>query len=97
MKFATTAVARGIEILANNHWAGVPHKFEADAKAGDIVEGKGVCLYDVDADANPNGTVVVHGFINVAKLSKDQKPSSAQIAALPMIRWLNEDGTFYAG
>ena len=97
MKYAVTAATRGIEILANNHWAGVPHKFGADAKAGDIVESKGVYLHDVDANANPNGTVVVHGFINVAKLSEDQKPSSAQIAALPMIRWINEDGTFYAG
>lgn len=97
MKFTSTAVAGAPEILANDDWAGVPHKFAADAKAGDIVEGKGVCLYDVDAEANPNGTVVYRGVINVAKLAEDQKPSSAQIAALPLLKWLNEDGTFYTG
>ena len=97
MKFTSTVVAKGIEILANDHYVGVPHKFAADAKAGDIVEGKGVCLFDVDAEANPNGTVVAHGFINVAKLDENQKPSAAQIAALPMIAWLNGDGTVFAG
>lgn len=97
MKFTSTAAAGTPEILANNDWAGVPHKFTADAKAGDIVAGKGVCLYDVAVDDNPNGTVVYRGVINVAKLDEGQKPSASQISALPLIKWLNEDGTFYTG
>lgn len=97
MKFNSTTIAGKAEILANDDWAGVPHKFEADAKAGDIVEGKGVCLFDVAADDNPNGTVVYRGVINVAKLATGQLPTADQIAAFPMLKWLNEDGTFYTG
>ncbi len=97
MKFKTAEFAGTHEILANDDWAAVPHKFTADAKAGDIVTGKGVCLYDVDVEANPNGAVVYRGVINAYKLETAQLPTSAQVSAFPMIKWLKEDGTFHAG
>lgn len=97
MKFTETAVSGSVEILANDHFVGIPHKFSAAAKAGKVVDGVGVCLYDVNVDENPNGTVVVHGFINVAKLGTSELPTQAQVTAFPMIKWLNADGTIYAG
>lgn len=97
MKFTETEVSGSVEILANDHFVGIPHKFSSTTKAGAVVEGVGVCLYDVNADENPNGTVVVHGFINVAKLGSSELPKSADVTAFPMIKWLNADGTIYAG
>ena len=77
MKFATTAATRGIEILANDHYVGVPYCFEADQKAGDVIDIPekliaGVCLHDVNVAENPNGTLLVHGFINASKLTEEQ-------------------------
>ena len=95
MKFSVSNV-KTAEILANDDYAGIPHKFSSDAHAGDIVEGKGVCLYDVTVADNPNGTVVYRGVINFSKLKEGQYPSRAQQAALPMVKWLKADGTFYA-
>lgn len=97
MKFNSATAGPGKEILANDDWAAVPHKFAADAKAGDIVEGKGVCLYDVVVSDNPNGAVVYRGVIDERKLEENQKPTQAQVAALSLIKWLKPDGTFDAG
>lgn len=97
MKFSTAAFGGGPTILANDDWAGVPHKFESNAKAGDIVEGKGVCLYDVIVNENPNSTVIYRGVIDEKKLTEDQKPTTAQVTAFPQIKWLKDDGTFDAG
>lgn len=97
MKFVANEVNVGKEILANNDWAGMPHKFTADAKAGDVVDGLGVCLYDVDVEKNPNGTVVYRGVIDMRKLESSQYPSSAQMTKLPQLIWMNEDNTHYAG
>lgn len=85
------------EILANDDWFGMPHKFTADARGGDVVPGMGVCLYDVTVADNPNGTVVYRGCIDMRKLAEDQKPTAAQVSALPLILWLNEDNTHFAG
>lgn len=97
MKFTDTSYTSCKTILANDDWAGVPHKFSADAKAGDIVDGVGVCLYDVTAANNPNGTVVYRGVIDVRKIEESQKPTTTQVSALPLIKWLNADGTFFSG
>ena len=94
MKFSVSNV-KTAEILANDDYAGIPHKFSSDAHAGDIVEGKGVCLYDVTVADNPNGTGVYRGVIDVSKLEESQIPSETQQAALPMVKWLKPDGTFY--
>lgn len=97
MKFVANEVNAGKETLANNDWAGMPHKFTANAKAGDVVDGLGVCLYDVDVEKNPNGTVVYRGVIDMRKLESSQYPSSAQMAKLPQLIWLKEDNTHHAG
>lgn len=85
------------EILANDDWAGMPFKATADMRAGDVVPGKGVNLYDITVDDNPNGTYVYRGCIDIRKLDENQKPTAAQVSAFPQIIWLNEDNTHYAG
>lgn len=97
MKYTVTKAGGRPEILANDDWAGVPHKFSANAKGGDIVEGQGVALYDVDVESNPNGTVVYRGVIDYSKLEESQKPTTSQVGAMPLIKWLKPDGTFDAG
>lgn len=97
MKYNKTSAGGRPEILANDTYVAIPHKFTSDAKGGDIVEGVGVVLSDVAKDDNPNGSVILFGFIDVSKLEESQKPTQAQVTALPMIKWLNADGTIYPG
>ena len=97
MRVKTSTAGLGIEILANDDYAAVPHKFTADAKAGDVVNGKGVALYDVTVADNPNGSVVYRGVIDMRKIASNQQPTTAQVDALPLIKWLNTDGSFFAG
>lgn len=98
MKFVKTEVNKpSAQILANDDWAGMPFKATADMKAGDIVTGKGVNLYDIKVADNPNGTYVYRGCIDMRKLENGQKPTSAQVTAFPQIIWLNEDNSHYTG
>ena len=92
MKFVVNEVNVGKEILANNDYAAMPYTFERDAKAGDIIDGHGVCLYDVKADVNPNGAVVYRGVINASKLEDNQHPTASQMAKLPQLIWVYNDG-----
>lgn len=81
MKFKTEKIGIEANILANDHFAAVPYdctELGALAKDGIIPAGtivpannataKGVLLHDVDIDENPNGALVIHGFISKAKL-----------------------------
>lgn len=81
MKFKKTDTAQSAEILANDHYVAVSYDcsgLSEKAKDGVIPAGTivpsnddkavGVLLYDVDLEKNPNGAVVVHGFINKDKL-----------------------------
>jgi hypothetical protein len=92
MKYAVTAATGGKEILANDHYVGVPFCAEEDHAAGDVVINlekgiTGVCLYDVNMAENPNGTLVIHGFIDATKLSSDQVQAFAENAQyMPMVR-----------
>jgi len=97
LKFKSSQVGGKYEILANDDWAGMPFHAEADMKAGDIVEGKGVCLYDITVADNPNGTYVYRGVIDMRRIAESQKPTSAQVASFPQIIWLNEDNTKFTG
>lgn len=98
MQFTKTQInAPRPEILANDDWAGMPFKATADMKAGDVVANKGVNLYDIQVDENPNGTYIYRGCIDMRKLENGQKPTSAQVTAFPQIIWLNEDNTHYTG
>lgn len=81
MKFTQRGVAQGKNILANDHYVAIPYDctaLTALAVEGVIPEGtiipandataKGVLLNPVVLAENPNGTIVIHGFIEKSKL-----------------------------
>ena len=96
MKFKNTSVGNTKEILANDHYVAIPYdcsSLTADSdgivKAGTIVPANdataiGVLLYDVKKDDNPNGAVVVHGFIVKSKLPT----APASTVNIPMIKFM---------
>lgn len=83
MKFSTTEIAGGVEILASKDYQSVPAKVAAPAGDDKIVKAGtpltaagvsttgenavGILLYDVDTDANPNGALVTAGIIDATK------------------------------
>lgn len=97
MKFATRAVTRTSEILHNDHYVGIPFDCSAIAAnadgiipAGTIIPANdataiGVLLSDVVKADNPNGTVVIHGFIKKSKLPA--QPASG--VSIPMIKFMD--------
>lgn len=83
MKFTEkTVLSGGTEFLASAKYECIAHTFEADTKAGALVEitdgtgakFMGINLYDVVVADNPNGAVVVKGIILTDKLPT--KPTS---------------------
>ena len=81
MRFTQKTVPQGKMILANDHYVAIPYDctaLTALATNGVIPEGTiipangatavGVLLTPVVLAENPNGTIVVHGFIDAAKL-----------------------------
>ena len=97
MKYRTHAVTPKVEILHNDHYVAVPYDCSAIAAnaegiipAGTIVPKNdataiGVLLTDVVKDDNPNGTIVIHGFIKKSKLPV--QPAST--VAIPMIKFMD--------
>lgn len=94
MKFTSKTVTQGSEILINDHYVATEYNCSSLSatdgviKAGTIVPAndataKGVLLYDVYPEENPNGAVVIHGFINGDKLPV--KPSDEAVASLENI------------
>lgn len=95
MKFTNTNITNTKEILYNDHYVAIPYdcsKLTADSdsiiKAGTIVPANddtaiGVLLYDVKKTDDPNGTVVIHGFIKTDKLP--EKPSEDTTGSTPTI------------
>ena len=82
MKFSTTTINGGVEILASKDFQAIPIKVAAPlsgtiVKAGTPLteEGAsttgsgavGILLYDVDTAGNPNGAAVVQGIIDATK------------------------------
>lgn len=96
MKFTTTAVSRTKEILYNDHYVGIPYDCseiaangEGIVPAGTIIPANdataiGVLLYDVKPAENPNGTIVIHGFIKKAALPAEP----AATVDLPMVKFM---------
>lgn len=84
-------------IVANDLHAEIAHVFTSNAKAGDVVDGIGVCFRDVTVSKNPNGAVMYFGVVDMRYIEESQYPTSAQVAALPLIKWLKDDNTFYTG
>lgn len=81
MKFTTKSFAQGVNILANDHYVAIPYDCTALAAlatngvipAGTMIPANdataiGVLFTDVVLAENPNGTVVIHGFIKKSKL-----------------------------
>lgn len=97
MKFTKTAVTRPVEILHNDHYVGIPYDcsaIQANADgvipAGTIIPANdataiGVLLGDVVKDENPNGTIIIHGFLKKSKLPA--QPAST--VNLPMIKFMD--------
>lgn len=81
MEFKSKTIAGTKEILYNDHYVGIPYNctdlsglaVSGVIKAGTIIPSndsaaQGVLLSDVVLAENPNGTLVVHGFIKQAAL-----------------------------
>lgn len=103
MKFTSKSVMQGKLILANDHYVAIPYNCEALAalatdgviKAGTIIPANdataiGVLFTDVVLAENPNGTIVVHGFIRKENLPT--APSTAAISAMSGIAFLDVEG-----
>ena len=97
MKFTNKTVVQEVNILANDHYVAIPYdcsNLEATdgiVKAGTVVPANdataiGVLLYDVKKEENPNGAVVVHGFIEKGKMPV--APETEAIAALKGITFM---------
>lgn len=98
MKFKRTEVTRETLPLANDHYAAISYdcgSITANASgiipAGTIIPANdataiGVLLTDVVPAENPNGTIVIHGFISKAKLPA--APAEAAEAAMKQITFL---------
>lgn len=98
MKFTNKGVAQGKNILANDHYVAIPYdctELSALATDGVIAEGTiipandatavGVLLNPVVLAENPNGTIVVHGFIKKSKLPA----APADTVAIPMVQFVD--------
>lgn len=104
MKFVQKDMGGRIEILANDHYVGKPvtvafgtgvtlvkagTPLSAAGGAATDTDVAGVLLWDVTPD-NPNGTVVVHGFIETAKAQAHSgvTVTAAMKALLPMVSFV---------
>lgn len=97
MKFKTTNVAGTKEILANDHYVAIPYDCSAITAnadgiipAGTIIPANdataiGVLLWDVNKAGNPNGTIVIHGFVKKSKLPV----APADTVSIPMIKFMD--------
>lgn len=97
MKFTTKSVAQGVNILANDHFVAIPYDCSEIAPtdgvipAGTIIPANdataiGVLLNDVVPAENPNGAIVIHGFIEKGKLPVE--PAEAAVTALKDVTFL---------
>lgn len=81
MKFTQRKIPLGQNILANDHYVAIPYDCTALTSlatdgiipAGTMIPAndataKGVLLTDVVLAENPNGTIVIHGFIKKSKM-----------------------------
>lgn len=101
MKFKNTAISQGVNILANDHYVAIPYDC-SDIKATDGVipagtiipandnTAVGVLLNDVVLVENPNGTIVIHGFIKNSKLPT--MPTAGATTALKSVNFVTDTG-----
>lgn len=97
MKSTVKTFVNTKEILYNDHYVGIPYdcsEITANADgiipAGTIVPANdataiGVLLSDVVKADNPNGTIVIHGFIKKSALPV----APADTVAIPMVKFMD--------
>ena len=99
MKFTSKSITQPKEILANDHYVAIGYDCSAleaadgVIKAGTVVPAndataKGVLLYDVYPAENPNGAIIIHGFVNKTKMPA--APAEAAITALKGVMFLEQ-------
>lgn len=97
MKFTQKTVTQGVNILANDHYVATEYDCSAiEATNGVIPAGTiipandataiGVLLNDVKPDENPNGAIVIHGFIMTGKLPVE--PTTEAKTALKAVTFM---------
>lgn len=99
MKFSVESTSTGVTILANDHYTAKPYDCtELDSLAVDNVipagtiipandaTAEGVLLSDVHLDRDPNGAIVIHGFIRMDKLPTE--PSDLAKTAIPLVQFI---------
>ena len=96
MRFENTTITNTKEILYNDHFVAMPYDcsaLSANAEgiipAGTIVPANdataiGVLLWDVKPERNPNGTIVIHGFVKKAALPV----APADTVDIPMVKFI---------
>ena len=97
MKYTSKTSVNTKEILANDHYVAIPYDCssltllatDGVIPAGTIIPkndatAKGVLLSPVTLAENPNGTIVIHGFIKKSKLPV----APAETVAIPMIKFM---------
>lgn len=97
MKFTAKDFSQGVNILANDHYVAIPYNCtslsslatDGVIKAGTIIPANdetaiGVLLNDVVLGENPNGTIVIHGFVKSDKLPA----APAETVNIPMIKFM---------
>lgn len=103
MKFTSKTITQGVNILANDHYVAIPYSCKDLAAlatngviaAGTIIPANdatavGVLLNDVVLAENPNGTIVIHGFIRKEKLPA--VPVAAAMTAMSGVLFLDVEG-----
>lgn len=103
MKFTEKSIPQGKLILANDHFVAIPYNCSdlitlatnGVIPAGTIIPANdataiGVLLNDVVLAENPNGTIVIHGFIRKEKLPT--APATAATTAMTGLAFLDVDG-----
>ena len=97
MKFTEKTVAQDPMILANDHYVAIPYdcsEIETDSgiiPAGTILPAndetaRGVLLHSVDKNDDPNGALVIHGFVAADRLP--EAPDADAVAALGQITFI---------
>lgn len=100
MKYKTSSTSTTKTILKNDHYAAIAYNCkdltalatDGVIKAGTVIPAndgtaKGILLTDVNLEENPNGTIVVHGFIDTTKL--EVQPTTEAETALKGIIFLD--------
>lgn len=99
MKYKETSFVNSKEILYNDHYVAIPYDCSALSslatdgviKAGTVIPAndgtaKGVLLSNVVLAENPNGTIVIHGFIDKSKMPA--QPNAEAITALKGVQFM---------